>query len=86
MLDPATELFMRLGRDAGQGGVGIVHISAVEPDPNTFRHQYYYNARSNVLFMKICREDGFCFWKRINTPSIRLKGPPRPFIDLQMIS
>jgi len=66
---PLAEVLLRVGRDAGQSGIGMVHISIIEPDPNTFRHQYYYNARQNKLYMRIRRHDGFYFWKQINLTS-----------------
>jgi len=34
-------------------GGSIVEVTAFEPDPNTFRGYYYYNATSNKLFRKI---------------------------------
>jgi len=38
--------------------VGAAHIpmSFYEPDPGTFRHEYYYNTRQNRLYKKINTE------------------------------
>jgi len=77
--DPLVEILRRVPREAGPGGIGVVGMSSIEPDPATFRHQYYYNTRMNQLFMKIHREDGFAFWKQISLSSVPFKPGKRPF-------
>ena len=34
-------------------GGEVVEPTAFEPDPNTHRSQYYYNAKTNTLYKKI---------------------------------
>jgi len=41
-----------------------VELSFYQPDPNTFRDDYYYNSRENQLFKKILAGDQFV-WKPI---------------------
>jgi hypothetical protein len=71
MADPIIEILMRVPRETGPFGTGIVHMSYIEPDPNTFRHEYWYNTRENQLYMRMMRGDGFYFWKRVT----RTSGP-----------
>lgn len=51
-------------------GCKIVEPTAIEPDPNTYRGEYYYNAVTNVLYRKIIthQEPGItiAYWKRIS--------------------
>ena len=46
-------------------GGTMVPVSNYEPDPQTFRHDYYYNSRTNQLLKKesISGEATFYFWK-----------------------
>lgn len=46
-------------------GAELVPIVAHEPDPNTFRSEYYYNSRINQLFRKLSTLDERIAWKRI---------------------
>jgi len=52
-------------------GAEIVEPTAFEPDPNTHRGDYYYNAVSNVLYKKVIsrKESGVitATWKRTST-------------------
>lgn len=34
-------------------GATIIEPTAFEPDPNTYRHDYYYNAIVNTLYKKV---------------------------------
>jgi len=48
-----------------------VPVQFWEPDPLTFRCEYYYNARLNELFKRICAECHItgrvdCYWKKIS--------------------
>lgn len=51
-------------------GGSIIEPTAFEPDPNTYRGEYYYNANTNVLYKKIkkTRKDKsiVAFWQRIS--------------------
>lgn len=46
-------------------GAEIVPIQFYAPDPVSFRSEYYYNSRQNVLFRKLNTSDGRIVWKRI---------------------
>ena len=46
-------------------GAELVPLQFHEPDPTTFRSEYYYNSRQNVLFRKLNTSDGRVVWKRI---------------------
>jgi len=46
-------------------GAKEVPIMSYEPDPTTFRDEYYYNSRINVLFRKLPTDDDRVVWKRI---------------------
>jgi len=46
-------------------GGNVVHATAFEPDPNTFRQDYYYNVVSNSLYKKKEVSTGHR-WKRIS--------------------
>jgi len=46
-------------------GAEMVPMSRVEPDPNTFRSEYYYNTRQNALYRKLPTDDSKVVWKRI---------------------
>ena len=46
-------------------GGEIVEMTFIEPDPQTFRGDFYYNTRFNQLFKKIKVGDA-PFWKRIS--------------------
>lgn len=42
-------------------GATMVEVTAFEPDPRTYRHEYYYNAAGNRLYRRIVtdrRADG----------------------------
>jgi hypothetical protein len=81
MNQPIYELMVRRGREVGVFGVGLVPMQNADPDPSTFRHQYYYNTRENVLYKKTRGVNGVPFWKRISTPASAPPPraiPPRP--------
>ena len=72
---PIYDLMIARGRPLGKFGVGLVPLFCSDPDPQTFRHQYYYNTRENVLYKKTQAENGVPFWKRISAPPAA--PPPR---------
>lgn len=47
----------------------MVEVLYLEPDPNTFRDDYYYNARTNQLFKKITigSKPSVSHWKPANS-------------------
>ena len=51
-------------------GANIIEPTAFEPDPNTYRNKYYYNAISNTLYMKMInrQEPGLvvAYWKKVS--------------------
>lgn len=51
-------------------GGRIVEPTAFEPDPSTYRGEFYYNAINNVLYRKIVtrREPGIvvAYWQKIS--------------------
>ena len=48
-------------------GVKMVDVTAFEPDPNTFRDNYYYNAVHNTLYVKAPgNKPGLKVWKTAN--------------------
>jgi len=51
-------------------GGRIIEPTAFEPDPNTYRGEYYYNAVTNTLYRKIVtrREPGIvvAHWQKIS--------------------
>lgn len=75
-----TDLLSKRGPIDGQSetarltelaGGHIIEPTAFEPDPKTHRHDYYYNARQNVLYKRIItKKEGFqimnAHWKRIS--------------------
>jgi len=64
--DFLTDLYARRGtaKIAGNpvrfleriAGATMVEVTAFEPDPTTYRHDYYYNAITNRLYKKIVVE------------------------------
>ena len=79
MNDFITDLFSRrLNDEIGGLGVRTVELyggmviepTAFEPDPTTFRGEYYYNATSNALFKKIVVRKEFtvlsAYWQRVS--------------------
>jgi len=49
-------------------GADAVPVMNYEPDPVTFRSEYYYNSRQNALFRKLTTEEcgeSTLVWKRI---------------------
>lgn len=50
-----------------------VQFSNIVPDPNTFRDEYYYNSRQNILYKKIdapaigCTKNASKVWKAISS-------------------
>lgn len=48
-------------------GVKMVNITAFEPDPNTYRDDYYYHAVLNTLYVKVPgNKPGLKVWKTAN--------------------
>ena len=49
-------------------GGTVVEAINYEPDPQTYRQEYYYNSRVNQLFkkLKISGDTDFYYWKSIN--------------------
>lgn len=47
-------------------GGEIVHMTAFEPDPKTFRGDYYYNCLTNKLYKKLKVTSTDIQWRRIN--------------------
>lgn len=50
-------------------GGSTVHLSAFEPDPATFREDYYYNTKTNVLYKKLSKTvNGFkvASWSKVS--------------------
>jgi len=51
-------------------GGRIIEPTAFEPDPNTYRGEYYYNANTNTLYRKIItrKEPGLvvAYWHKIS--------------------
>lgn len=48
-------------------GGDIITYTAFEPDPNTHRGDFYYNAATNVLYKKVATCGGLFDWKQIST-------------------
>lgn len=46
-------------------GAKIIEPTAFEPDPNTHRNDYYYNAVENVMYTKSKIADGTFVWTRM---------------------
>ena len=79
MNDFITDLFSRRLNDE-IGGLGvhavelyggmIIEPTAFEPDPTTYRGEYYYNAISNALFKKIMVRKEYtvlsAYWQRVS--------------------
>jgi hypothetical protein len=79
MNDFLVDLFSRRLNDE-IGGLGvrtvelyggmIIEPTAFEPDPTTYRDEYYYNAISNALFKKIIVRKEFsvlsAYWQRVS--------------------
>jgi hypothetical protein len=79
MNDFLVDLFSRrLNDEIGGLGVRTVELyggmviepTAFEPDPTTYRDEYYYNAISNALFKKIIVRKEFsilsAYWQRVS--------------------
>jgi hypothetical protein len=79
MNDFLVDLFSRrLNEEIGGLGVRTVELyggmviepTAFEPDPTTYRDEYYYNAISNALFKKIIVRKEFsilsAYWQRVS--------------------
>jgi hypothetical protein len=79
MNDFLVDLFSRrLNDEIGGLGVRTVELyggmviepTAFEPDPTTYRDEYYYNAISNALFKKIIVRREFsilsAYWQRVS--------------------
>jgi hypothetical protein len=79
MNDFLVDLFSRrLNEEIGGLGVRTVELyggmviepTAFEPDPTTYRDEYYYNAISNALFKKIIVRREFsilsAYWQRVS--------------------
>jgi hypothetical protein len=51
-------------------GATVIEPTAFEPDPATYRGDYYYNARLNVLYKKIVtrKEPGLihAYWQKVS--------------------
>jgi hypothetical protein len=51
-------------------GAEIVEPTAFEPDPSTHRSKYYYNAVTNILYMKhvVRQEPGIivAYWQKVS--------------------
>lgn len=70
-----NDLFARCGRRytnpngniwfLERNGARIVEPLAGEPDPNTFRGEYYYNSIENMLYRKIKTIAETFVWKRM---------------------
>lgn len=46
-------------------GANLVPMQHYEPEAGSFRHDFYYNTRQNVLYRKL-HADGKVVWKRIS--------------------
>jgi hypothetical protein len=46
-------------------GATIVEPTAFEPDPNTHRHEYYYNAVDNILYKRNKGTTGY-YWHKVS--------------------
>lgn len=74
-----SDLFSRRGTDRQSiesarllelYGAVIIEPTAFEPDPNTHRSDFYYNAVNNVLYKKVSTTNGaisISHWKPIST-------------------
>jgi len=69
------DLFARRGTDIVHSestrllelyGAEIIEPTAFEPDPNTHRSDFYYNAVNNVLYKKVTA-GGISHWKPISS-------------------
>ena len=76
--EPLVDLMLARGRDVGEFGVGLVPMTYHEPDPQTFRHDFYYNTRENVLYKRTHTDDPNPFWKRASFPAPAPKPRPIP--------
>lgn len=48
-------------------GGTIIEPTAFEPDPKTYRGEYYYNANANVLYKKIISKNStHAYWQKIS--------------------
>lgn len=51
-------------------GGRVIEPTAFEPDPNTFRGEYYYNAKTNTLYRKKVtvanRNYKYCVWVKVS--------------------
>jgi hypothetical protein len=77
MSDILTEIFTHRPKSLGYNcnrfvelaGGREVPIQFYEPDPNTFRLNYYYNSRLNILYKKVRSSDAVCpnsfYWKAL---------------------
>lgn len=43
-------------------GGTLVEVTAFEPDPYTYRHLFYYNAITNIIYKRVVTDTGLCFW------------------------
>ena len=74
MSDPIDEIFAHRGKSTSFSGVSHNFITLFggkptelifyEPDPNTYRDNFYYNTRENRLFKKMKAGDLFV-WKDV---------------------
>ena len=46
-------------------GASICEATQFEPDPNTYRHDYYFNTKDNALFRKLNLNGEKSVWKRL---------------------
>ena len=57
--------------DIERHGANVIIPTAFEPDPTTYRGKYYYNAVTNILYMKIVtrREPGVvvAHWQKVSS-------------------
>ena len=69
-----SDLFSRSGRYAypygnvrllERNGARIIEPLAGQPDPDTFRGEYYYNSLENMLYKKIKTISDTFVWKRM---------------------
>jgi hypothetical protein len=63
--EPQTTRFAELG-----GGV-VIEPTAFEPDPTSYPYDYYYNAKSNILYKKVITKKENeqvmnAHWKRVS--------------------
>jgi hypothetical protein len=47
-------------------GGEVVEVSQYEPDPQSYRGKFYYNARTNQLYKKLFIGRIYAYWKSIS--------------------